>query len=510
MSNLLPNITLCTGKIDLKKGEAMVVGVFEDGAVHAVFPALGAGQVAWLKTLLKSDFFPAKVGMVRPIPLQTPSGNRTLLLTGLGKSKKVDAGVLRKVGGAIVKAAVAAKVKRLICLLAKGDLGKLEPVKRLDALTEGMQLASYQYHDYMSEKRREKTALSLEKIRFAVPGRLREEAKSQLAQTLAVVQGTCLARDLGNMPGNALYPATLAEQAETLAQDHDSITTEVLDVEMLRKKGMNGILGVGQGSEEAHAPRLIIMRYRGADEKEAPLAVVGKAVTFDSGGISLKPAASMEEMKFDMCGGAAVFGFMRALVGLELPINVVGLVPAAENMPSGTAQRPGDIIKTYKGITVEMINTDAEGRMILADALHHAEHFKPHSVIDLATLTGACMVALGNQAAGLMSNDDDLSKALKKAGEASGERAWPLPLYPEYQEQLNSIVADIKNIGGRYAGAITAGAFLSRFVGKDRKWAHLDIAGMAWDLSGKRPHVPKGAVGYGVSLLCNYARTLVK
>ncbi|MBF0285975.1 MAG: leucyl aminopeptidase, partial [Magnetococcales bacterium] len=256
---------------------------------------------------------------------------------------------------------------------------------------------------------------------------------------------------------------------------------------------------------------LIVLEYYGGKGAGAPLAVVGKAVTFDTGGISLKPSAKMEEMKFDMSGGAAVLGLMKAAAGLKLSTSIVGIIPAAENMPSGTAQRPGDVIKTAKGLTVEVINTDAEGRLILADALHYAERFEPTAIIDLATLTGACVVALGSEACGLLGNHDKWVEQVRQAGERVGERAWKLPLWPGYHEMLKSPVADLRNIGDRpEAGTITGACFLSKFVGDKRKWAHLDIAGTAWDPSGRKPYAPKGAVGFGVRLLARLARDMGK
>ncbi|MGN7613814.1 leucyl aminopeptidase, partial [Magnetococcales bacterium HHB-1] len=283
------------------------------------------------------------------------------------------------------------------------------------------------------------------------------------------------------------------------------IYTTILDELQMNKLGMGGILGVGQGSDKP--PRMIVMEYLKGPSDQKPFVAVGKAVTFDTGGISLKPPTRMEEMKFDMCGGAAVFGFLCAVAEMELPVNVVGIVPSAENMPSSTAQRPGDIVETFKGLFVEVINTDAEGRMLLCDALHYAEErFDPAVIVDLATLTGACVIALGSQASGLMSHDDALAESLSKAGEVTGERVWRLPLFKEYYDQLKSPAADLKNIGGREAGTITAGCFLSRFVDDDRRWAHLDIAGTAWDMDGKLPYTQKGAVGLGVRLLCQLLR----
>jgi leucyl aminopeptidase len=276
----------------------------------------------------------------------------------------------------------------------------------------------------------------------------------------------------------------------------------ILHQEELEKLGMGALLAVGQGSQ--HPPRMVVMEYRGAGATEKPTALVGKGITFDTGGISLKPGANMEMMKQDMAGGAAVLGAMQAAAALKLPVNLVGLVPLAENMPDGRAYKPGDVVTTLSGLTVEINNTDAEGRLILCDALHYAHRFTPAAIIDLATLTGACVVALGHNATGAMGNDPKLLSALAGAGEATGERLWELPLWEEYGDLMKSDIADLKNAGGPHAGTISAGWFLKQFVGT-HKWAHLDIAGTAWEDKG-RHYLPKGATGVGVRLLVKYLK----
>ena len=295
-----------------------------------------------------------------------------------------------------------------------------------------------------------------------------------------------------------MTPSYLAEQAEALGKaSGGALAVEVLDEEALEALGAHSLLSVGRGSEQPS--RLIVMKYQGAENpEEAPHVLVGKGITFDTGGISLKPGEAMDEMKFDMCGAASVFGTVKAVLGIRPKVNLVAIVAAAENMPDGRATKPGDIIKTLKGLSVEVLNTDAEGRLVLCDALTYAERFEPASVVDIATLTGACIIALGHHATGLLSNDDDLALGLLDAGEAAWDRAWHLPLWDEYQEQLDSNFADLANIGGRPAGTITAACFLSRFADKF-PWAHLDIAGTAWT-SGKQ----KGASGRPVGLLTQY------
>ena len=305
-----------------------------------------------------------------------------------------------------------------------------------------------------------------------------------------------MTRDLGNRPANECTPTYLAQQAREMAKGRSRLTVKVLSESDMKKLGMGSLLSVSSGSAEP--AKLIIFEYRGADEKDAPVALVGKGVTFDTGGISIKPSPAMDEMKYDMCGAASVFGTVKAIDEMALPINVVGLVPATENMPSGTATKPGDIVTSMSGQTIEILNTDAEGRLILCDALTYADRYNPKAVIDIATLTGACVVALGHHASGIMANDQDLANALLEAGEKTNDRAWQLPLWDEYQAQIESPFADMQNIGGRGAGTVTAACFLSRFT-KDYRWAHIDIAGTAWNHDKN-----KGATGRPVSLLCQY------
>ncbi|NNL56180.1 MAG: leucyl aminopeptidase, partial [Pseudomonadales bacterium] len=320
--------------------------------------------------------------------------------------------------------------------------------------------------------------------------------KKAIKNGVAVGDGINVARELGNLPGNICTPKYLASEARKLGRKYDSISTKVLGEKQMRELGMGSLLSVGNGSAEES--QFIIMHYKGGKKSAQPHVLVGKGITFDTGGISLKPGGKMDEMKFDMCGAASVLGTMQALASMKLPINVVGVIAAAENMPSSTATKPGDVVTSMAGKTIEVLNTDAEGRLVLCDALHYVKRFKPASVVDMATLTGACIVALGHHATGLLSNDDQLADELLAAGTASGDRAWRLPLWEEYQKQLKSPFADLANIGGPAAGTITAACFLSQFA-EDYRWAHLDIAGTAWNQGG-----PKGASGRPVALLCQY------
>ena len=321
--------------------------------------------------------------------------------------------------------------------------------------------------------------------------------KQAIAHGQAISDGTDLTRTLGNLPGNVCTPTYLAKEAKALAKQFKGTEVEVLEEKDMQALGMGSLLSVSAGSAEP--AKLIRLSYQGADAKAQPHVLVGKGITFDTGGISLKPGSGMDEMKYDMCGAATVLGVFKAVVSLQLPINLTILIASAENMPSGTATKPGDIVTSMSGQTIEILNTDAEGRLVLCDALTYAERFKPASVVDIATLTGACVVALGAHTTGVMGNNDELIDQLLDAGKQADDRGWPLPLFDEYQEQLDSPFADIANIGGPKAGTITAACFLSRFT-KAYRWAHLDIAGTAWTSGGK----DKGATGRPVPLLTQY------
>ncbi len=335
-------------------------------------------------------------------------------------------------------------------------------------------------------------APQIEAIAFAAGA---DRSDRALGEAAAIAAGVRFARELGNLPPNICNPAYLAAEAKKLADAHAGVALSVLEREDMAKLGMGSLLGVAQGS--ANAPKLIVLQWKGGGDAR-PYALVGKGITFDTGGISIKPGAGMEEMKFDMCGAAGVLGTFLAAVELKLPINLVCIVPAVENMPDGNAYRPSDILTSMSGLTIEVLNTDAEGRLILCDALTYAQSFDPQVIIDAATLTGACVVALGKHASGLMSKDDELAEQLLAAGNLTHDRAWRLPLWDDYQNQLDSGFADVANIGGKYAGAITAGCFLSRFV-NGRRWAHLDIAGTAWEEGRKGL-----ATGRPVPLLTQY------
>jgi len=424
-----------------------------------------------------------------------------VLLVGLGEEQKLDGEALRGAAGQAVAAASQRGIRKVALLAPRAR--RHAPAAVAQALAEGAVLASYRFDRYRSEKS--------ETAPVASCALLFEDAKARRAAREAVRVGSVvaesqnLARDLSNEPGGDLPPAALAREAGKMAREV-GLRFRALGVPELKKKRMGGILAVGGGS--SRPPRLIVLEHgrKAKGGKGRPtVCLVGKGITFDSGGISIKPSAAMDEMKHDMSGAAAVVGAMRAVALLDLPLHVVGLVPAAENLPSATAYRPGDVVKTSSGKTIEVLNTDAEGRVVLSDALHYGRtEYDPAAMVDLATLTGACVIALGPWASGMMGNDDALSERVKEAGETSGERVWPLPLWDEHREAIKSRIADIKNTGGREAGTITAAAFLSHFT-EGTPWVHLDIAATAWTQK-TSPCQPAGATGVGVRLLVEFLR----
>ncbi|MBO9493023.1 leucyl aminopeptidase [Thalassotalea sp. G20_0] len=360
-------------------------------------------------------------------------------------------------------------------------------------LVEAVEYAFYQFSQFKNDTGKGPV---LKKLTLLADRKNAEEVKAGLAQGQAIGNGRNVARTLGNLPGNICHPSYLADEAKALAKKHAKLTTKVLNEKQMSDLGMSSLLSVSAGSEQE--ARLICMEFKNGKRGAKPLVLLGKGITFDTGGISLKPGASMDEMKFDMCGAASVFGVMNAILELDLPINVIGMVAAAENMPSGKATRPGDIVTSMSGKTIEILNTDAEGRLVLCDALTYAERYKPEAVIDIATLTGACIVALGHHTSGLLSNNEPLAEELLSASKEAMDRAWQLPMGEEYTRQLDSNFADMANIGGPAAGTITAACFLAKFA-EAYPWAHLDIAGTAWK-SGKE----KGATGRPVPMLVQY------
>ncbi len=411
------------------------------------------------------------------------------LCVGLGERAKIDAHALRSAAGAAATFLKKIGRSRAVVLLADWP-------QFAGAVVEGLVLADYRFETFKAQKTAE-----LESVRVQVLAEDLAAAKAAGARGEIIAEAANFARDVANQPANLLYPETLAARAVKLGRDF-KLKVTVFDEKKLRAGKFGGLLAVGQGS--ARPPRLIVIEHRGGPKNQAPLALVGKAITFDTGGISIKPAANMEEMIFDKCGGMAVLGAMAAIAELKLKRNVVGIIASAENMPSGNAYRPGDIITTYDGKHIEIINTDAEGRVVLADAIAYARlDMKAAAIIDLATLTGACGVALGDYAAGFWSNDEAFGQSVRAAAGQAGERIWPMPLFTEFEDQIKSDVALIKNSGGRLGGACTGAAFLKVFA-EDTPWAHLDIAYMA-QREKDRADLARGATGFGVRTLVELA-----
>ncbi len=426
-----------------------------------------------------------------------------LTFVGVGEEKLLTQAKLRSALTRVMKQATKNREYQIGVAIPVTVDGLTDEESRLFALREAS-LADYTFDRFKSKKNEFDKIDGLHIIPLA--GETEEDLEACLGSVRLLRTSVQLTRDLVNRPGNDLTPDALAASVKEMADQAGGLRVTVLGMKELQKEKMGGLMGVGQGS--ILEPRMIVIEHRPKKPKKS-VVLVGKGVTFDSGGISIKPSKGMEEMKSDMSGAATVIGVMRAVAELELPLKVVGLVPAAENMPSGSALKPGDILTMASGKTVEVDNTDAEGRLLLADALHYADRFNPDYILDFATLTGACVVALGHEAAGVMGNDDELLVTLKEIGENVGERVWPLPLYDEYLSYLKSEWADFKNAGSRWGGPVTAGTFLKQFVPEKVSWAHLDIAGVAFHDS-EHNGMPKGASGFGVVLTVAFLEQLLK
>lgn len=485
-----------TDALERLSTDCLIVGVFQKRKLAPMAEALDATLDGLLARLLKRDDVEGKAGdtlLVNHVP-----GGRIdrVLLVGLGKREELNAAAYRKSLAAAFKALKGCGAKHAASALHEVEVGRFGADWRVRQAVELLEDALYRFQEMKGDAAEDRLP-RLARLQFLAAS----EADQCLAETgvregQAIARGMSLARDLGNLPGNVCTPAYLAEQAQKIGKEHKKLKVSVLEESDMDEMGMGSLLSVARGSRQP--AKLIVMEYRGAGGKARPHVLIGKGVTFDAGGISLKPAANMDEMKYDMCGGAGVIGAIQAAAELGLPLNVVGLVPATENLPDGNANKPGDIVKSMAGVTIEILNTDAEGRLILCDTLTYAKRFDPVAVIDVATLTGACIVALGRYPSGLMGNDDVLCEQLTHAGEVTWDRVWRMPIWDDYQEQLKSNFADLANIGGPDGGSITAACFLSRFA-KDFKWAHLDIAGTAW-----KTGADKGATGRPVPLLVQY------
>lgn len=488
------------GSIEKQATELAVVGGFEAerdlaGPAAALDSAVG-GRISEL--ISWGDF---RGGSGDTSVLYPGVGKvKRVLLVGLGKRAEFDLDRVRLAAASAARRALSLGVSSYVVALPADDAGlKTDAVAQ--AMAEGTILASYRTNLHRTEKEPTE-GKPLEKVLILLENRQsKSAAEAGISTGQAVASAVNWARDLANEPSNYVTPSALAEQARQIAEA-GGLRFEVLGPKEMRKLGMGALLGVAQGSAEE--ARFIVLEHNPEDRADQPLVLVGKGITFDSGGISLKPGDGMEKMKGDMAGAAAVLAAMRAVATLGLPKRVMGLIPATENLPGGTAYKPGDVLTSITGKTIEIISTDAEGRLILADALGYAQRFKPAAMIDLATLTGACVVALGTVAAGLFSNDDRLATQVESAARATGEKVWRMPLWPEYGEQIKSDVADMKNSGGRPAGAITGAMLLSKFAG-DTPWVHLDIAGMS-AAEKETALQPRGATGYGVRLLVQLVR----
>jgi leucyl aminopeptidase len=473
---------------------ALVVGVFESRKMTAAAAAVDAASKGRVSEIIDSGDMDGKAGSSLLLHKLPGVNAERVLLVGLGKEKEFGIREYRDALGASIRALRDTGATDAVSTLA-------DTAPRKQGSAWGLRQAAivtldvlYRYDTHARNKKDDSRTLT--RLAFSAPKKgSTGAAETALAQGAAIGHGMALTKTLGNLPPNVCTPTYLSEQALDLGRK-TGIAVTVLERADMQKLGMGSLLSVSNGSRQP--PKFIVLEYRAGKKADAPVVLVGKGVTFDSGGISLKPGEGMDEMKYDMCGAASVLGTMQALAAMKLPINVVGLIPTVENMPGGAATRPGDVVKSMSGQTIEILNTDAEGRLILCDALTYAERFEPACVVDIATLTGACIIALGHVTSGLMANDDALADALFAAGQTSHDRAWRLPVWEDYQEQLKSNFADMGNIGGRPAGSITAACFLARFTRK-YAWAHLDIAGTAWK-SGK----DKGATGRPVPLLAHF------
>ena len=478
-----------------QRSACVVVGIFEPRRLSPAAESLDKASDGYISSLLRRGDIEGHLGQTLLLHNIPKTLADRVLLVGCGKE--------REIGDKEYKRIIASAVGRL------NETGSLEGVSYLTDISVKTRNLHWKvrhvveitseslYHFDQLKSKKEDTRRPLRKLTIMVPRRSDlPNGEAAVREGSAIAIGVSQAKDLGNLPGNICTPTYLAKQAKAMDKLYRKLKVSVIEQGQMEKLGMGALLSVTRGSREA--PKLIIAEYQGGKTKEKPIVLVGKGVTFDSGGISIKPGAAMDEMKYDMCGAASVLGTLTACAELDLPCNVIGVIPTCENMPDGAATKPGDIVTSMSGQTIEVLNTDAEGRLILCDALTYCERFEPESVVDIATLTGACVVALGRHASGVMGNHHPLVHELLNAGKTSGDRAWELPLWDEYNDQLKSNFADIPNIADRTAGTITAACFLSRFTQK-LNWAHMDIAGTAW-VSGDK----KGATGRPVPLLTQF------
>ncbi len=505
------DVELKVRKIDFSKCETdlLAVGHFSEAkGLDKLNAELDRKLGGAIKQVIKLGDFKGKEGTSAVVYGNDGIGAKRVLLVGLGEKKKVTLDTVRKAAANAAKKSVEIKAETLDLALHRAFDGRFDLAAMGRAMAEGTYLGSYYYDEFVTEDKNGRlNSLGVEVIDSDSAEIIK--LNKGLSSGVIIGKAQSYARTLANRPANIINPSVLAAEAKRVAKTTAGLSCTVFDEKQMAAKGMGGVLAVGSGSKSP--PRFIVLKYSpgGKAAKGRPaIALVGKAITFDSGGISIKPSASMDEMKLDKTGGIAVLGTMKAVAELKLPLNVMGIIPSAENLPSGASYRPGDIITTFSGKTVEVLNTDAEGRMILCDALAYAAAQNCNVIIDIATLTGACRVALGRYMAGLMGNNEKLMKQLQTAAEESGEKVWPMPSGDEYAEEMKSKIADLKNIGSKFGGACTAAAFLRQFTG-NAKWVHLDIAGVEM-FDNTAGYTTEGASGFGVRLLTTYLMNIAR
>ena len=476
--------------------QCIVVGVYENNQLSDSAALLDKASRGHIRKVLNRGDIQGKTNQTLLLHDVPNVNSPRVLLVGLGSLGTADPQRFISTMRTTIARIKQISAKNTLCCLLETKAGEKGLAWKTSRMIEQFEDGLYSYNQMKGKPPESNQTIEVLDFQLADKND-QSEVAAAIARATALTTGIAAAKDVANTPANVCTPSYLASAAKQLAKDYSSITTSVLEEKDMQKLGMGAFLSVGQGSDEPS--KLIVIQHKGAKPKDKPHVIVGKGITFDSGGISLKPGGTMYEMIYDMCGAASVLGTMTAIAKQQLPMNVVGVIAAAENMPSGSASRPGDIVKTMSGQTVEILNTDAEGRLVLCDALTYVDKFNPATVIDIATLTGACVIALGSHATGLFSNDDVVANDLIEAGEDTLDRVWRMPIWEEYQTQIKSAFADMQNIGGREAGSITAACFLARYTKKYR-WAHLDIAGTAYKWAG----VNKGATGRPVTLLTQY------
>jgi leucyl aminopeptidase len=478
-----------------KKTGCLVIGIWQGSTLTRGAQIADKASGGQITAVLKQGDHSGRSGTTLFLHRLTGLGAERVLLVGLGEQKDFGVTAFREAIRAASNALKALGAKDATIAFADLEVTGHDLSWNVRHVVTGISDVFYRFDTLKTTKKPPTPSLAAVTL-AVVEGAVPADAERALKEAVATAEGIEFAKTLGNMPPNICTPTYLAEEARKLAREF-KLGIEVLEQRDMEKLGMGALLAVSRGSRQP--PKLIVLKYLGGPKKQKPIVYVGKGITFDTGGISLKPAGEMDEMKFDMSGAGSVLGAMRALAGMRAPVNAIGLIPASENMPGGNATRPGDVVTTMSGQTVEILNTDAEGRLVLCDALTYAERFEPDVVIDIATLTGACVVALGHVASGLFSNDEKLAAEISSAADDAWDRVWRMPLWEDYQEQLRSNFADMANIGGRPGGSITAACYLSRFT-KKMRWAHLDVAGTAWK-SGRE----KGSTGRPVPLLVRFA-----